>query len=276
MPRVLPPSPTLEQVMMVVNRNSQLVHSFTADQAEISVSGAPTLRANMAMTRPNNFRLQAGTLITGPELDLGSNDQLFWFWVRRDESNAVYYCPHDQFESSSLRHNMPVSPKELVEAFGLVEFDPMLPHHGPVKRADGNLEIRTVYQTPSGPMTRVAVVHAAYGWVLEQALYDSQDQLIMHVKAQKHRRDPLTGLVMPKVVVINLPQNQMKMRVNLGNVAINTLDTVNPDLWTVPTIQGTTMVNLGCPTGGFGAMPGVSVQDPYRAPGVPVAGGVGF
>ena len=91
-PRVLPASPTLEQVMTVVNRNSQLVHSFTADQAEIAVDGAPKLRANMAMTRPNNFRLQAGTLITGPELDLGSNDELFWFWVRRDDSNAVYYC----------------------------------------------------------------------------------------------------------------------------------------------------------------------------------------
>ena len=186
---------------------------------------------------------------------------------------------HDEFESSSLRHNMPVSPKELIEAFGLVEFDPMLPHHGrlPDKRADGNLEVRTVYQTPSGPMTRKAVIHASYGWVLEQYLYNSQDQLIMHATAKQHRRDPLTGLVMPKVVVLDLPASQMVMRVTLGNVAINTLDSVNPELWTMPNIQGTTLVNLGYPGAGngFGISPDVSAQDPYAAPGLPVAGGVG-
>lgn len=287
-PPALPPSASLEQVMTVVNRNSQLIHSFSSDQAEISASGAPTLRANIAMTRPHNFRLQAGTIVTGPELDLGSNDQYFWFWVRRDDSNAVYYCEHDQFEGSSLRHNMPVSPKELVEAFGLVEFDPMLPHHGPTKRADGNLEVRTVFQAPSGQLTRVVVVHAAYGWVLEQALYDSREQLLMHAKAQNHRRDPLTGLVMPKVVVINMPTNQLKMRVNLGNVAINTLNAPNPELWTIPVIQGTTTVNIGCPGGGSfppaqtSSTPspvysgGGFSEEPYRTPSVPTLGEVEF
>lgn len=261
-PPALPASPTIEQVIEVVNRNSTQVYSFTADKAEISVKGAPTLRANIAMTRPHNFRLQAGTLVTGPELDLGSNDQLFWFWVRRDASKAVYYCDHNQFESSSLRHNMPVSPKELVEAFGLVEFDPMLPHHLS-KGADGNLEVRTVFQTPSGPMTRVVVVHAAYGWVLQQALYDSQEQLLVHTVAQKYRRDPLTNLFMPEVVIIDLPSNKMKMQVNLGKVAINTLNNPNPELWTLPIIQGTTRVNLGCPNPGLTSTQNPAILNTY-------------
>jgi hypothetical protein len=246
-PRVLPESPTLDQVVAAVNQNSQQIYSFSTNKAELSVSGTPTLNANIAMTRPHNFRLQAGLPVMGPELDLGSNDQYFWFWVKRDKNKAVYYCEHDQFESSPLRQQMPISPKELIEAFGLVEFDPALPHHLSTNRADGHVEVRTVYQTTNGPMTRVVVVHGAYGWVLQEALYNSQEQLIMYAQAKKHRRDPLSGLVMPEVVVVNLPQNQMTMRVDLGDVMINTLDNPNPELWTIPEIQGTKMVNIGGP-----------------------------
>lgn len=285
MQRMLPTSPTREQVLAVVNENSQKVRSFTADKATISVSGAPRLRTNIAMTRPHNFRLQAGTVLTGPELDLGSNDQYFWFWVKRDSSKAVYYCEHDQFESSPLRHNMPISPKELIGAFGLVEFDPALPHHLSTNRGSGNIEVRTVYQTPTGPMTRLVVIHPAYGWVLEQSLYNSQDQLIMHVQATEHRRDPLTNLVMPKVVVITLPQNKMKMRVDLGNVEINLFDNPNPDLWTIPEIQGSKMVDLSGPRVGTPsprsssppvlAYPNSYGEAPYTVPVVPSLDEVG-
>ena len=34
------------------------------------------------------------TALTGPEVDLGSNDELFWFWVRRNEPPAVYFARH--------------------------------------------------------------------------------------------------------------------------------------------------------------------------------------
>ena len=86
---VLPPEafaapPTLEQVVQAVNANSAPVRQLQAEGATLSVQGLPSLRANLVMERPRRFRLVGSLLgVTGPEIDLGSNDELLWMWVKR-------------------------------------------------------------------------------------------------------------------------------------------------------------------------------------------------
>src|SRR3954465_3276962 len=70
-PRVLPETSTLEDVTRAVNNNSSLVRSVMTDDASISVPGAPTIRARLAVEQPGRFRLRGETAFTGPELDLG-------------------------------------------------------------------------------------------------------------------------------------------------------------------------------------------------------------
>ena len=65
--------------------------------------------------------------------------------------------------------------------------------------------------------------------------------------ASHHRRDPLSGRVMPKMVRINCPQARFEMTVNLGNVEINTLEGNRPELWTMPQYKDATLVDLGDP-----------------------------
>ena len=130
LPRVLPPSPTLEQVIEVVNRNSSQINSFSTNQASLSGPGFPSLGASVAFERPRRFRLRAGTGLTGTEVDLGSNDELFWFWLHRNQPPAVYFCRHEQFAASPARQTTPFEPGWLIEALGVVEFDPALPHQG--------------------------------------------------------------------------------------------------------------------------------------------------
>src|SRR5262245_49507467 len=84
-PRALPSNPSLNQVLEVVNDNSSRIQSFYVSRAKIGVPGFPQLNANIAFERPRNFRLRADTMFTGPEVDLGSNPDLFWFWVRRNQ-----------------------------------------------------------------------------------------------------------------------------------------------------------------------------------------------
>ena len=94
-------------------------------------------RANIALERPRRFRLRADTMITGPEVDLGSNDELFWFWVRRSPEPAVYFCRHDQFSSSVARQVLPVEPEWLIDALGVATLDPAGDHSGPVAVGQG-------------------------------------------------------------------------------------------------------------------------------------------
>ena len=80
-PRALPASPSLSQMVDVVNENSAKVQSLSAPRATMTMPGLPSLNANIAFVRPRSFRLVAQKFL-GPEFDLGSNDELLWFWVR--------------------------------------------------------------------------------------------------------------------------------------------------------------------------------------------------
>ena len=243
-PRVLPAAPGLDQIIQAVNRNALQIQSFTTSSAVLSVPGNPTLRADIAYQRPRYFRLRAETGLTGAEVDLGSNDQVFWYWIRRSQPPAVYFCRHDQFATCPARAMIPIEPTWLVEALGTADLDPALPHQGPFPVAGNRLEIRTIRETPQGPTTRVTIIDAASAWIMEQHVYDAQGRLQASSVAEAYRRDPLSGLYMPSAVRLNCPVAGFSMRIELGNVQVNrTLD--NPgELWTVPSFPGTPMVDL--------------------------------
>ncbi len=254
LPRVLPPSPTLEQVIQVVNNNSAQIRSFSAPRATLSGPGFPTLRAFVAFERPLRLRLRAETSLTGPELDLGSNDELFWFWVRRNVPPTLFYCRHAEFSQCASRLALPIEPQWLIEAMGITEFDLRLPHQGPFPLPGDRLEIRTLRETPQGTQTKLTVIDAIRGCVLAQQVRDCQGQPLATAQAGEHRRDPLSGLILPSVVTVESPSAQLSLRLDLGPIEINrplpSIDT----LWVVPQMEGTTAVDL-CATAHVNAGP---------------------
>lgn len=244
LPRVLSPNPSLDQVIQAVNANSQQIANFSSNQASVSGSGFPTLRATLAFERPKRFRLRADHTLTGPELDVGSNDELFWFWVRREQPPTVFFCRHDQWPTSPNRQMVPVEPEWLIEALGIVEFEPTLPHQGPFAMQGNRLEIRTVRETAQGPQTKITIVDAASATVLEQRIYNCQGRLVASAAESGHRRDPLTGLIMPGTVQLQSAAAQMNVRIDLGNVQINR-PYGSPEMWQMPQYPQTALVDLG-------------------------------
>ena len=243
-PPVLPPNATLDQVIQVVNQNNSQIHSYSTTRATLSSPGMPSLRADLAFQRPRGFRLRAGT-VTGTELDFGSNDQYFWFWVKRNPPPAIYFCRHDQFAGSRAKEFLPIDPNLVIEALGAAELDTALPHQGPFFSPSGDrVEICTVRETADGPVTKVTVVDTLRGWVVEHRLFDGQEQLVARSVAKRHRTDPVSNLVMPSLVEITCPQAQFTMQIDLGPVQINRL-TGNPaELWSMPNYPGYPVVDL--------------------------------
>lgn len=253
LPQALSPSPSLEQVVQAVNANSSRIQSFSSNQAILSGPDFPTLRAAVAFERPLRLRLRAGTGITGAELDLGSNDEVFWLWVRRQP--PMYYCRHDQFATSAAHDLVPIEPQWLVEALGIVDLDPGLPHQGPIPLSGNRLQVNTIRDGPTGPSTKITVVDARSAAVLEQYLYDAQGQLVAGAVAHQHRQDPLTGLIVPKMVEIRCPPTDLVMRIDLGNAQINR-PLPNPgELWAMPRYDGWPVVDLADPNLRFSAPP---------------------
>lgn len=254
-PQVLQPGASREQIVAAVNQNSARVQSLAVSNASITIPdmmGLPLLSGNIAAERPGRFRLTAGT-IAGPELDLGSNDELFWLWVRRNQPPAVYFCRHSQFANSNIRQMLPIEPSWLLAALGMVDIDPASVFDGPLPSARGNgtVELRTRLPSASGTLQRVLLIDARRAWVVEQHVYDpTGTTLLASARAESHRYYPVEQVSLPERVTIELPTANMKLAINLGTMQINQLQRDQAQLWALPSIEGAPPFDLS------GAVPG--------------------
>lgn len=243
--------PELQDVVYVVNANTDRVQQLQTTGASLRVDGVPPLRANLAFERPRNFRLRAELFqFTGRELDVGSNEDVFWFWVRRDERPAVYYARHDQFHHSPARDLIPIEPEQLIESMGLVHLDPQGRHEGPIVRDDNQLEIRSLIPSERGDLTRVLIIDANYGWVLEQQLFDHDGQLLVWAKADGYRFYSTDGVSLPhhiEVQVVPGQPSQLAFALDVSSYLINRLYGESAHLWTIPQIEGAPSVDIAAP-----------------------------
>lgn len=247
LPRVIPVTATREQVMAAVNGNAARVQSYYTTSATIGSPMFPSVRASIALERPRNFRLRADTAFTGPEVDLGSNPAEFWFWIRRNQPPALYFCRHDRFDSSPARQMFPIEPDWLIEALGVTGFAPEEEHVGPFAAGTGRLEMRTVRRTANGPVHKITILDDSSGLVLEQHLYDAQGRLFAKALASDHRRDVAQQVTLPHHVEIHIPAMQMELKIDVRDIELNSLGENSRNLWVRPTYDGWTDIDLGDP-----------------------------
>ena len=237
--------PTLEQIISGINRNSQMIRNFTTDSASVSVPGGLIpLQSRLTFERPKRLRIQGAVFtLSGPEFDFGSNDVLFWLWTRRD-TNVMWYCQHDQYHTSPLRSVFPFDPEWLIEALGIVEFKPTDQHFGPTRQTDGNWEIVSHCQTPSGQFIKRTLVDSKIGWVVQQKLYTPQEQLVAMSKATKLKFDKGTGIYYVKQVEVQCQGMTGTMTIDLGSPTFNTTASFAPSMFDMPVYEGYRAVDL--------------------------------
>jgi hypothetical protein len=253
-PQVLPQQPQLADVATVVNENTAKVRSLRCTQASVAMTDGAlpvAVNATIAVERPMRFRLKATYGVLGPVADAGSNDELFWFWSKVTQPQAVFFCRHDQFGQSPMRNMVPLEPQWLVEGFGLVTFDPNEQHQGPTMDKQGRLRIDTRRQTASGTLTKATIIDPRSGWVLEQHLFDPEGRLLITALTSQHRLDEASGAWLPRKIDLSTQATGQKMglSIQLANLEVNSLGPADYALWQKPQYQsqGAPDLDLGNP-----------------------------
>lgn len=250
-PVAFPSPPSLQDLVAVVNAGSQPIQQLQTEGATLTVQGLPPLKSEIALERPRKFRLRAELLqFTGPELDLGSNDELFWLWIKRNPDPAVYFARHDRFAQSPMRRLLPIEPEWMSEAFGLVALDPNGFYEGPFPEGEDRVWIRARGQGQAGDLTKVTVIHNKYGWVLEQHLYDAGGNLLAKVEGSRHRYYPLEGVSLPHRIAVQLAPSQptqLAFHLDIGGYSINQLQGEPARMWELPRLEGYPLVDLADP-----------------------------
>jgi outer membrane lipoprotein-sorting protein len=248
-PETFETTPRLEQVLENVNQNSAKVQSLAASRTSISSSMSPvSASADIYLARPRNFRLQAGTALTGTQFDLGSNDREVWAWLggmATGDVPTLLYCSQEQFPASDLRRIVPVDTAWLVDAFGLPTFSPADRHTGPVPNGKGRLEIRSLQETAGGAFTRLTIVDERYGDVLEQHVYDARGQLLASALTSDHDQDAATGAWLPRNIEVRFPTLQSTLQLQVDRWQVNTLGPEQAGVFERPIYPGTRAVDVG-------------------------------
>jgi hypothetical protein len=243
------------EAVAAVNANTQRVQTLQTQGATISIPGAPSIGAEINVERPRRLRIKAGTQLLGAELDLGSNDELFWLWAARMADSAVYFARHDQFHTSRAKQMLAVEPAWLIEALGLVEIDPASVIEGPHAAGGERMQLRTTLPSAGGAYTRLLVLHHRFAWVLEQHVYDERGQLIASARNSGHEYHAVDGVSLPKRIEVQVPQGMLRLQLDVDRWAINQ-----------PLLEGAATFEL--PRTSLGKYPFVDMADPRFVPPV--------
>jgi len=247
LPRTLPAQPTLDQIIATVHDNTQRVRSYMAPQAVLIVPGVPRLSAQVACEPPRRFRLRAQTAVTGSELDIGSNDDLFWLWIRRHQPPVMLHCRHDRYEQSTARRLLPIRADWMPELLGLVNFRPEDRHEGPFPLPDGRLEIRSRIAASDGELLKSTILDGTTGLVVEQHLFTATGERLASCRTTRHRVDPQSGAALPRFVEVSWPASGIEFQLELTTISTNVPSSDPGQLWQMPAYEGYQPVDLADP-----------------------------
>ena len=259
-PVVFTGPPSANDVVRALNSNIAPIRQLHAESASVSAAGYPPLRASLDFERPRKFRMRAN--LVGQVHDLGSNDELFWLWLKHSPQPAVYYARHDRFALSPVRQVLPIDPLWFTEALGVVQLDPLAKYEGPIPAGAGRFELRARVPAVNGEQTRVWIVDDKHGWVLEQRLYDPRNQLLASAKSSQHRFYPAENVSLPHRVDIQIPPAQLAMSISVTNYQINSLFGDPQQLWVLPQFEGYPLVDLTDPNMRLSASDAPPVSQP--------------
>ena len=233
--------PQVEEVVDHLNRNVNKLQSWRANSVAIKANHLP-LSGMLAVERGRHLRLVVNS-IAGNEVDMGSNDDLFWIWAKRMPPPEYVYCRHEQTEAVRQAMGIPFEPEWLMQALGVA----------PLDSAGMKLEIeptarqaRLVQQVRSAhghPLRKVILVDLPRGVILEHSVYDYNGKPIAIARLDEHQLDKASGVVFPRRVKLDLPPSDMSLVMRLGHVEIN--KGIPSQIWDMPKMNGYQVVDLG-------------------------------
>jgi hypothetical protein len=119
-PPTKPPLVIPELVKKINARNAEIT-SFSCNDASVKVwqSGSRyRVSGELYYEKEQRFRLRIESIL-GDEFDMGSNDELFWYWSRRDKDPGLHWATHEDYNKTRLKAAF--NPHFMMRSFGLSE-----------------------------------------------------------------------------------------------------------------------------------------------------------
>jgi len=228
---LIPPDRTPDAPALVnyLNKNAERLQTVRAEVAIDAKQGRQVLGldGNLACQKPRDFRLRASVL-GQPAVDLGSNEQEFWYWISKATPPNVYHCSYKHLATGKVNVPFPFQPDMVMAALNMAEYDPKARYD--LKVLPKTLELSQETTSPTGQTVKRVTVFSRYlaragePQVLSHLLLDSRGKLICRANVDKVITDRTSGAIIPMRVTIEWPAQSVSMKLMLKNVQANAID----------------------------------------------------
>lgn len=163
------------------------------------------LKGFLNYEKNNNFRLKASSF-AGLELEMGSNSTHFWFWSKRMQPKALYYCRHGYLHNTRLRS--PFVPMWIMSSLGIDEIE----KNSIFKESNGKIYASKDVESSNGKVAHAVIVDN--NKIIGYYLFNSNNQITTLSQIETENN-------IPKRIYIEWKEENVSMELLLNNVTIN-------------------------------------------------------
>lgn len=245
--------PGKEAVIAYLNDNAARVESVRCKSLEITakqgMQSVSLTNSQLTCAKPRGFRLIASAF-GKPEVDVGSNDKEFWFWMARDESRRLYFCSYEDLAHRQVPLPFPFQPEWITEALGVASCGP--PENYELQVKPTTLELIERTRSPQGVAVRKvtvfnrAPVSGTQPQVTAHLLQDAQGHEIVSAHISEVQIDRTTGAIIPRKVRLVCPAEKLELKLQLDEITVNDPAVVQaaPRLFARPQLANATVFDL--------------------------------
>jgi hypothetical protein len=222
--------PSREELVSYLNDNSANLPGVVSDDVTLTVYigggvGVP-IGGWMRAEGPRNFRMQA-KMFGNEEVDLGSNKQEFWYWIKRADPPWQVFCSYQACEEGRAKQMpFPFQPDWVMEAMGMGKYGPPERYERIVEKETVKLVEKT--KSPQGVAVRKIIVfnlRPATGDQPQVTDYllvdDATGKLICSAKI-KRRQIIASRAEIPRDMELSWPDQKMKLGLTISAAKIHT------------------------------------------------------
>jgi hypothetical protein len=225
--------PEAKQLVGYLNRNADALKGDEALLCQnLSIdckadSQAVGLGGTMMCQKPRNFRLMA-KVVGQPAVDIGSNDQEFWYWISKNNPPYLFHCSYEALQRGA-NIPLPFQPDMVVAALGLAHYDENKKYELKVPPRAQYFELIEQTVSPQGqPIQKVVVfnrtrVDAPNPQVIAHVLRDAQGKTICQATIRRVQMNRETGVAYPQEVIFNWPAQKIEMKMQLNDLKVEKL-----------------------------------------------------
>jgi hypothetical protein len=219
----------VEIIELINKRNSEIKTVYLANMPIKIRNMGFTIRASgeIAHKKEKFFRLIITHKITGKEMDLGSNQDIFWFWSKRISPPHLYFSKHENINNTNLKSAF--NPMLMIESLNISEIK--IKEIKSLRINDNNLFILEKRLSPTNEtLDLVTIIDIATNKIVEKYLSNDSGKKIVKINYRQQK------------IFFEYYEENISMEWDLTNIKIN--DILPEKYWHLPKNSNITDIGI--------------------------------